>query len=270
MKAKMLVDGGTPKIPPNDLRKVIQESGIEVSNGVADFGIVVGGDGKFSRFGRSEEVPLLFVGVRSSKGATGSKAHLAQTTFDELPMALEQIRQGEYSVDEQRRLRVLKNGRSIGEVFTDVYLQRGNEGDCIRYKVGVWGPGVRIEEAAIGDGVVVTTQAGSTGYYSYPDRIKREWMDPSAFATMGRDEVGICHVTPTFTERVGETRHPLRYTVPWGCRIELSLFRRADARLYGTTDRISGVEVSLGDKVTVVPGKLLTRVIVLGRRRRSL
>jgi len=268
MKAKMLIDGATPKVPPDDLREVIQQSGIEVTNGKADFGIVVGGDGKFSKYGRSEEVPLLFVGVRS-KGATGSKAHLAQTTFDELPNALEQIRRGEYSVDEQRRLAVLKNGRNIGEVFTDVYLQRGSEGDCIRYKVGVSGPGVRIEEAAIGDGVVVTTQAGSTGYYSYPDRIKKDWMDPSAFATMTRDEVGICHVTPTFTERVGETRHPLRYTVPWGCTVELSLFRHADARLYGTTDRNSGVKVSLGDKVNIVPGKLVTRVIVLGRERLS-
>lgn len=267
MKARMLVDGKSPKVPLNDLRQVIEQSGIEVSKGKADFGIVVGGDGKFGRYGRSEEFPLLFVGVRS-KGATGSKAHLAQTTFEELPEALDQIRRGEYSVDKQRRLGVLKNGRNIGEVFTDVYLQRGSESDCIRYKVDISGPGINIEEAAIGDGVVVTTQAGSTGYYSYPDRIKKEWMDPSAFATMSRDEVGICHVTPTFTERVGENRHPLRYTVPWGCRIELSLFRRADARLYGATDSVSGVEVSLGDKVAVVQGKLVTRVIILGRKRR--
>ena len=82
--------------------------------------------------------------------------------------------------------------------------------------------------------------------------------------------MGICHITPTFTERVGETRHPLRYTVPWGSRIELSLFRRADARLYGTTDTISGVEVAIGDTVTVVPGKLVTRVIVFGSGTRSL
>jgi len=269
MKARVFVDGKTPKVPLNDLRKVIERSGIEVTRGKADFGIVVGGDGKFGRYGRSEEVPLLFVGVRS-KGATGSKAHLAQTTFDELPKALGRIGRGEYMVDEQRRLRVLKNGRNIGEVFTDVYLQRGSESDCIRYKVGVSGPAIHFEEAAIGDGVVVTTQAGSTGYYSYPDRIGKEWMDPSASASIRRDQVGICHITPTFTERVGETMHPLRYTVPWGCRIELSLFRTADARLYGTTDTTSGIGVALGDTVTVVPGKQVTRVIVLGRGTRSL
>jgi len=234
----------------------------------ADFGVVVGGDGKFSRYGRTEQIPLLFVGVRS-KGAAGSKAYLAHTTFDELPRALERIKRGDYSVEEHRRLGVRKNGKSIGEVFTDVYLQRGSESGCIRYRVRVKGPRTSFEDAAIGDGVVVSTRAGSTGYYSYPDRIKGEFMDPRAFARIREDQVGICHVTPTFTERLGTDKHPLRYTVPWGCTVELSLFRDADARLYGTVDSSSGVVVALGDLVTVAPGERATRLMVLGAARRS-
>jgi hypothetical protein len=268
MKAKMLLDGGTPKVPPAELRKLIETAGIEVVESRADLGIVVGGDGKFSRYGRTEDIPLLFVGVRS-RGVTGSKAYLAQTTLEELPRALQRIRGGDYKVDGYRRLEVLKNGRSLGEVFTDVYLQRGSESTCIRYKVRVTGRNVDIDEAAIGDGVVVTTRAGSTGYYSYPDRIKREQMNPAGFSTVGKNLVGICHITPTYTERAGSDLHPLRYTVPWGCRIELSLFRRADARLYGTMDRRSGVKMFLDDKVTVIPGKKVTKVISLGRRDRS-
>ena len=264
MKAKMLLDGGNPKVSPEDLSLIIKGAGLGVSDGRADFGIVVGGDGKFSKYGRTEGIPLLFVGVRS-KGATGSKAHLAETTLDQLPKALDMIQNGEYLVDEHKRLSVLLNGRGIGEVFTDVYLERGSESDCVRYKVKVSGPGVRITEAAIGDGVVVTTQAGSSGYYSYPDRIKGELMDPNAFATLSRDEVGICHVTPTFTEREGTGSHPLRYSVPWGSKVELSLFRDADSRLYGTTNSKSGVKVSLGDNVTVLPGTQVTRLIVLGK-----
>ncbi len=268
MKAKMLLDGGTPKVSPAELRKLIENAGIQVGDSGTDFGVVVGGDGKFSRYGRTEDIPLLFVGVRS-KGVTGSKAYLAQTTLKELPKALVRIRDGDYKVDGYRRLKVLKNGRSLGEVFTDVYLQRGAESTCIRYKVSVTGAGVDINEAAIGDGVVVTTRAGSTGYYSYPDRIMGEWMDPSGFSTVDRNSIGICHVTPTYTERVGSDRHPLRYVVPWGSRIELSLFRTADARIYGTTDSRSGVRMFLDDKVTVVPGKNATKVILLGRRVRS-
>jgi hypothetical protein len=260
MKAKILLDGGTPKVPPVELRRVIQKSGIEVTEGKADFGIVVGGDGKFSRYGRTESVPLLFVGVRS-KDITGSRAYLAQTTFDELPSALERVRTGDYSIDEHPRLAVLRNGRVLGEVFTDVYLERGSESTCIRYNVRVTGEGVRFDEAAIGDGVVVSTRAGATGYYSYPDRIRGERMDPTAFADIKRGEVGVCHVCPTYTERSGLRRHPLRYTVPWGCSIRLSLFRKADARLYGTTDNRKGIKVALGDTITIVAGKKVTRLV---------
>lgn len=260
MKVKLLLDGGVPKVSPAKLREVIRGAGLGVTSGRADVGLVVGGDGRFGRYGRTEDIPLLFVGVRSG-GAKGSRAHLAQTTFDELPEALRRMARGDYSVDEQRRLAVLMNGRLLGEVYTDVYLERGSESACIRYNLKTVGRRGTIEDAAIGDGVVITTQAGASGYYSYPDRIRGQWMDPTAFSSVGRDEVGICHVTPTFTERKGSNLHPLRYTVPWGSRIELTLFRKADARLYGTSDSHLGVRMKLGDVVAVVPGTKVTRVV---------
>ncbi|MDA4127456.1 MAG: hypothetical protein OK452_09715 [Thaumarchaeota archaeon] len=262
MKAKILIEGGTPKVPPDELSRVIQGAGIEISEYKADIGIVVGGDGRFSRYGRTESIPLLFVGVRS-RDPTGSRAHLAQTTFDELPAALRMIRTGDYLVDEHIRLAVLKNAKPLGEVFTDVYVQRGAESTCIRYKVRITGEGVGIDEAAVGDGVVVSTRAGSTGYYSYPDRIKGKWMDPTAFTRIGRDEVGICHVAPTYTERSGLNQHPLRYSVPRGSIIKISLFREADARLYGTTDSRAGVKVVPEDEITIRNGSQSTKVIVL-------
>ncbi len=262
MKAKMLVDGGTPKVPPSELKETIRKEGIEVGERGADFGVVVGGDGRFSRYGRIEDIPLLFVGVRS-KDVTGSRAYLAEITIDELSQALEQVRAGDYSTEEHRCLAVLKNGRKLGEVFTDAYLQRGSDSTCLRYKVRITGAGIDIDEAAIGDGVIVATRAGSTGYYSYPDRIIGDRMDPSASTEIKKGEVGICHVTPTYTERVGTVRHPLRYTVPWGSRIEIRLFRKANARLYGVTDNRAGIRVALGDTVTVVPGRKVARTIML-------
>ena len=262
MKARLLLDGGAPKVPPSELRRVIREAGIEVTAGKADFGIVVGGDGRFSRYGRTEDTPLLLVGVRS-KGATGSKAHLAQTTYDDLPAAQRRIGEGNYEVVEHKRLGALLNGRRVGEAFTDVYLQRGSESTCIRYRVKVSGEEVSVDEAAVGDGVVISTSAGASGYYSYPDRIKGGWMDPDAFAAIEKDEVGICHISPTFTERAGSAKHPLRYTVPWGSKAQLTLFRKADARLYGLSDRRSGIRVTIEDVVTVVPGKKTTKLISL-------
>ena len=262
MRARMLLDGGKPKVTPAELRAVLRKAGIGVGERKADIGIVVGGDGKFSRYGRTEDIPLLFVGVRSRK-ATGSKAFLASAHFDELPRALIEVKAGNYSIEKLKRLEVLKNGKSLGEVFTDVYLQRGANSTCIRYKVRARGERVRYDEAAIGDGVVVSTSAGSTGYYSYPDRIRGDFMDPAAYSKIGMNRVGVCHVAPTYTERSGSDEHPLRYTLPWECSIELSLFRPADARLYGTTDSRGGVEVTMKDKIVIRPGKKVTRVVSL-------
>jgi len=258
----MLLDGGRPKADPGDLKRMIEKTGMSVSDRRADIGVVVGGDGLFSAFGRSEEIPLLFVGVKS-RGATGSKAYMAAAYFDELPSALQAISAGRFSVEEHGRLEVLKNGSHLGEIFTDVYLQRGAESNCVRYRLKVTSGDVTTEEAAIGDGVVITTSAGSTGYYSYPDREGGEEMRVDASSTIGQDEIGICHITPTYTERVGTGTHPLRYTVPWGSKVELWISRPADARLYGATPDRKGVKIGMRDRITVVPSKNTTKVVAL-------
>jgi hypothetical protein len=262
VKVKMLLDDGRPKVDPERLKEAIEKAGMKVGDRKADIGVVVGGDGIFSMFGRSEEMPLLFVGVKSGR-ATGSKAYMASTYFDELPSALQSIAAGRFTVEEHGRLEVLKNGKHLGEVFTDVYLQRGAESNCIRYRLKVTSRDTTIEEAAIGDGVVVTTSAGSTGYYSYPDRVDGSEMRIDAYSTVGRNEIGICHITPTYTERSGTGGHPFRYTVPWDSRIELWISRPADARLYGATAGRQGVKIGMRDRIAMVPGRSTTKVVVL-------
>lgn len=262
MKVKMLIDDGRPKVDPEQLKKVIEKAGMTVGDRKADVGVVVGGDGIFSMFGRSENIPLLFIGVKS-RGATGSKAYMAAAYFDELPSALEAVAAGQYTVEEHGRLEVLKNGKHLGEVFTDVYLQRGAESNCVRYRLKVSSKDTVVEEAAIGDGVVVTTSAGSTGYYSYPDKVNGKEMRVDAYSTVGKDEIGICHITPTYTERSGTGGHPFRYTVPWDSRVEIWISRPADARLYGATASRKGVKIGTRDRITVVPSTNTTKVIVL-------
>jgi hypothetical protein len=262
MKVRIFLDDRAPKVPPKELAELVMEAGMKVGATKADFGIVVGGDGRFSRYGRTEDIPLLFIGVRS-KSPTGSKAYLAQANYGELPAVLKKIVKGEYTVEEYPRLAVYIGGKKAGEVFTDTYLERGGESTCIRYRVKVGGKAESFEEEAIGDGVIVSTRAGSTGYYSYPDRVKGDWMDPNAFARIGTGEVGICHIAPTYTERAGTKSHPLRYTVPWGSKIRLSLFRRADARLYGTSDNRGGFRIGIQDEITIVPAKKSTKLVTL-------
>jgi NAD+ kinase len=265
LKARILLDRDKPKVAEDALRKVVQEAGLKVDGRKSDIGVVVGGDGVFSRFGRTESIPLLFVGVRS-RAATGSKAYLAAAYFDELPEVLAEVDAGRFTVKEYKRLKVEKNSVGLGEVFTDVYLQRGADSNCIRYKVKVNGE-AQIEDSAIGDGVVISTSAGSTGYYSYPDKIKGERLEAGGHSSIGDDQVGICHVVPTYTERSGSSSHPLRYTVPWGSRIEVSMTRRADARLYGVGEGRGGMKVKVGDKIVISPSAGTTKVVVLKKRR---
>ena len=166
MKAKILLDPERPKVSYEDAKKVILSTGIEVSEQNADVGVVIGGDGVFGEFGRSESIPLLLVGVRS-RGATGSKAYLATADFEDLASVMGEVKKGRYEVVQFRRLEVTKNGKPLGDVFTDVYVERGADSNCIRYHLKVKGTGLAIFESAIGDGVVITTRAGSTGYFSY-------------------------------------------------------------------------------------------------------
>lgn len=262
MKVKMLLDGEKPKVSPQELKRVIAEAGAEVTTRRAEFGVAVGGDGLFSKVGRSETIPLLFVGVRSSK-STGSKAYMAQVYFDELSGALKQIMEGRHRIKEHPRLEVFKNGRSLGEVFTDVYLQRGDESNSLRYRLRVTTSGEVIEEAAIGDGVVITTSAGSTGYYSYPDRMKEEALEMGAHSRISDDRVGVCHIIPTYVERTGTTQRLLRYSVPWGSKIEVWTTRPAHARLFGGEAGRSGTKITTKDRVSVVEGKRSTRLVLL-------
>jgi hypothetical protein len=262
LRAKIILDGWKPKVGYADVARVVREAGTVVTQSRPDFGVVVGGDGIFSKVGSSESVPLLFVGARSPT-ATGSKAYLAAVQFEDLGTALKRIESGDYRIVESRRLEVLKNRRKLGAVFTDVYLQRGADSNCIRYTVKVTGKGLDLEEAAISDGVVVTTAAGSTGYYSYPDRVRGNEFDPAGHTSLGPDEVGICHILPTYIERIGDGKRPLRYTVPWGCRIEVSMTRPADARLYGPGGSRIGVKVSMGDVIVILQSYETTKVIAL-------
>ena len=263
MRATVLLDRERPKISLGDVRDVLRGAGLKFSTENPEIGVVIGGDGVFSYYGRMQNIPLLFVGVRSAQ-ATGSKAFLAETYFDKLENALIGIRDGRYTVVRHKRLEVRKNGRKLGEVFTDVYLQRGIESNGLRYRVEVSG-GQSFSESAIGDGVAICTRAGSTGYYSYPDKIKTgDWLESSRYTIIGDDEVGVCHIVPTFTSRDGSSLQPLRYTVPWESRVTVRLVREADARLYGVTEDRRGVRVEAKDLVTVMPSAGTTRLIKLG------
>lgn len=259
----ILIDPERPKVRREEVLEAVRSAGIAVSTKKPDLGIVVGGDGAFSDYGRLMSIPLLFVGVRSSE-PTASKGYLAEVRFDHLGGALEQIKRRSYSVVEYKRLQVAINGTVRGEVFTDVYLEKGADSNCLRYHLEVKGRGIAFTDSAIANGVIMCTSAGSTGYYSYIDRLDRgDRLEPDSYTQIGANEVGVCHIAPVLTVRGTDGEAPLRYTVPWGTSFRLWLTRDADARLFGTNRSRRGIRIRIGDTIDVRPSPHTTRVVRL-------
>ncbi|HUI01173.1 MAG TPA: hypothetical protein VLX56_06045 [Nitrososphaerales archaeon] len=267
MRAVVLVDSERPKVSESEVVAVLKKEGIEHSASNPDFGVVVGGDGLFSYQGRQLGIPLLFVGTKS-KRPTDSKARLAEVYLTGLESALREVKAGRYTVVKHRRLAISIGGGSFrGEIFTDVSLEKGADSNCIRYTVDVKGKGFSFTDAAVSNGLVITTSAGSTGYYSYPDKLDRgEHLEPEKHTVIAEDQVGVCHIAPTYTSRDGTRLHPLRYTVPWGSTFKISLMRDADAHLFGVTRSRKGLRITTEDTVDVAPSRNSTNVIRLASR----
>jgi len=267
VKAVVLVDEERPKVSESEVVAVLRKSGVEHSASNPSFGVVVGGDGLFSYQGRQLGIPLLFVGTKSRR-PTDSKARLAEVYLTGLEDALREIKEGRYTVVKHKRLAVsINRGEFRGEIFTDVSLEKGADSNCIRYTLEARGKGFDFTDSAVSNGIVITTAAGSTGYYSYLDKLDRgERLEPERFSKIAEDEVGVCHIAPTYTSRGDTARHPLRYTVPWGSTFRITLKRDADAHLFGVTRSRKGLRITTKDVVEVGPSKDSTNVIRLASR----
>jgi hypothetical protein len=268
MRATVLVDSERPKVNESEVVSILKKSGIEYSMTNPSFGVVVGGDGLFSQQGRQLSIPLLFVGTKSRR-PTDSKARLAEVYLTGLEAALREVKGGKFTVVKHRRLEVsISDGTFRGEIFTDVSLEKGADSNCIRYTVDVRGKGADFTDSAVSNGIVITTAAGATGYYSYLDKLDRgDRLEPEKYTVIGEDQVGVCHIAPTYTSRDGTTRHPLRYTVPWGSAFKITLMRDADAHLFGVTKSRKGLKITTDDVVEVGPSRNTTNVIRLDSRR---
>ena len=270
MKATVLVDSERPKVSESEVASILKRSGIEHSMTNPSFGVVVGGDGLFSYQGRQLGIPLLFVGTKSRR-PTDSKARLAEVYLTGLEAALREVKAGRYTVVKHKRLEVSVGGGEFrGEIFTDVSLEKGADSNCIRYTVDVRGKGFEFKDSAVSNGIVITTAAGSTGYYSYLDKLAHgDRLEPEKFTVIEKNEVGVCHIAPTYTSRDETARHPLRYTVPWGSSFRIDLMRDADAHLFGVTKSRKGLRITTKDTIDVGPSKNATNVIRLASRHRA-
>ncbi|MAE81031.1 MAG: hypothetical protein CL695_05540 [Chloroflexi bacterium] len=267
MKACAKLDPRGSKIDVTKIIQILSKAGIEYSTHKPDFAVVVGGDGVFNYYLRLLKIPLLLVGV-GNRNAVGSKAYMAETYLSELPVTLEKLAERKYKIEEKKGLRV-SAGQKKGHIFTDMYLERGLDSNCLRYKVIVSDRDFSFIDYSISNGVIITTSLGSTGYYSALDKLlSTKKLDTKKFSRIREEEIGICHILPTFTQRRKndvpghvDPHQPLRYTVRYGAKIEIKLVRWGDARLYGLTTNIRGIRIKLDDVVRIGPSDRVAKLV---------
>ncbi|MGA9910784.1 MAG: hypothetical protein WBP84_11290, partial [Nitrososphaeraceae archaeon] len=254
-----------PKVLAKDITKIFKDCGINPSSKDPDIAIIIGGDGTFGYFGRKLDIPMLFVGVKDLN-PVGSKASLAELFFDKLNYGIREMEDGNYYIENRTLISVDYCG-SYEDVFTDVYLERGNFGGCLRYLVSLNTKKRKHEEFrftdyAIGNGVIICTATGSSGYYSYTQRITSI---SSYKAQFSNNKLGICHITPYSLLRVskGHTflKPEVQYTIPLQSEIKLNLLRSSNALLYGLSHNSRGIKISENDTITIEPSPRTAKVI---------
>jgi NAD+ kinase len=129
--------------------------------GATDLVCVLGGDGTFLRTARAigdSEVPALGVNL-------GRVGFLAKVESDELERALDQVRAGDYSVEDRFRIaaRLVRGDGTVEEhaCLNEVVVARGTRVRMIRVEVEVSASHLG---TYVADGVVVATPTGSTAY----------------------------------------------------------------------------------------------------------
>ena len=267
MKYRIYLHRSRPKVLAKDITKIFKDCEINPSSRDPDIAIIIGGDGTFGYFGRKLDIPMLFVGVKDLN-PVGSKASLAELFFDKLNYGIREIEDGNYYIENRTLISVDYCGR-CEDVFTDVYLERGNFGGCLRYLVSLntkkrKHKEFRFTDYAIGNGVIICTATGSSGYYSYPQRITSK-ATPSYKAQFSNNKLGICHITPYSLLRVskGHTflKPEVQYTIPLQSEIKLNLLRPSNALLYGLSHNSRGIKISENDTITIEPSPRTAKVI---------
>ena len=277
MKFKIFVHPFRPKVQKEKIEEILHSFDLKISETDPDIALIIGGDGTFSYYGKKLSIPLLFIGVPTND-ILGSKSRLAEIPIQSLPKTLRRITKGNYTVTERRMLDVRYGTSTVKSVLTDVYLERGLFAGCIRYSILINSDRIDNKNAdkkgestftdyVIGNGVIISTSLGSSGYYSYLDRIKDPKQNPSEL--FDEDKLGICHILPTFAARrlSDGTNYreiaPIRYTVPVSSIIEITALREANIRLYGTTIHSKGVKVEWNKPVVLTSSTKTAKIIRL-------
>jgi len=152
---KVLVQGRNPRFTSEAL-KILRKYEIEISDD-PNILISIGGDGSTLYNYKKFRKPILPVRTFESQG------YISDVEIEDFKEACEKLVKDLFYVEKRSTLDVYKNKTKIGFAINDVTIMQVPK-EAMRYSVYVNGKALFGYEKIIGDGIIIATPTGSTGY----------------------------------------------------------------------------------------------------------
>ena len=234
-----------PILFESSLAKGLKEKGhsLQQLDGKADLFLTVGGDGTILMVQAVTDKPVLGVNA----GAIG---FLCEVEPPQAGSAIDQVIRGQYRVEERDKLSAWLEDTRLPDATNEVTVQTSRIAKLIRFRITVGG---EVLDTLRGDGLIVSTATGSTGYAM---SVGGPLMHPNVRGTV---------LAPIAPFRLAARP----WVVPSDAQVELTVLERdssnnADPSARVVVDGQHGVDVSPGQTVRIGPSTRKARFVRLG------
>ena len=215
-------------------------NGVPLSD--TDLLISMGGDGTFLNIARqTAEINIPIMGVN-----TGSLGFLSAIDIKEIDSAMDMILKKEYSIDERMMVRaeIIRKDKKTEffHALNDIVIARGLLSRIVNLKVFIDGAYV---DNFPGDGVIVSTPTGSTGY------------SLSAGGPVVDHGLDLMVITPICPHIM----HAKSFISGPDSKIQIDVIGKGDFSCILTADGQLGHELSGGDTINITKSELSVKVI---------
>lgn len=229
----------------SSLAKGLRKKGhdLQTLDSKADLFVTVGGDGTILMVQSVTDKPVLGINA----GAIG---FLCEVEPPQAGAAIDQVIRGQYRVEERDKLSAWLEDLRLPDATNEVTLQTSRIAKLIRFRITVGG---EVLDTLRGDGLIVSTATGSTGYAM---SVGGPLMHPSVRGTV---------LAPIAPFRLAARP----WVVPSDSQVEITVLERdsannADPSARVVVDGQSGVAVSPGQTVRIGPSSRKSRFVRLG------